>query len=106
MSATIVSDLHAARDRFPSDERLLAIIGELREQSPDFARLWEERPAAVHASASKAIEHPVAGDITLECDVLRVEGSDLRIVVYSAAPGSADAEAISRLGVSAVAVSR
>jgi transcriptional regulator with XRE-family HTH domain len=103
MSATIVSDLHAALDRFPSDERLLALVGELRAQSRDFGRLWDERPAAVHASATKAIEHPVAGALALDCDVLRVEGSDLRIVVYSAPPNSADAEAIARLGVAETA---
>lgn len=97
MSATIVSDLHAALDRFPADERLLAVIGELREQSPRFAALWEERPAAVHASATKAIEHPVVGALALDCDVLHVDGSDLRIVVYSAAPGSPDAEALALL---------
>ena len=104
MSASIVSDLHAALARFPADERLHAIVDELRAQSPRFAELWEERPAAVHASATKTIDHPDAGPLTLECDVLRVEGSDLRIVVYSAAPGTPDAEAISRLGTGAAVV--
>lgn len=94
MSATIVSDLHAALARFPADERLHAIVDELRAASPHFAQLWEERPAAVHASATKTIDHPQAGRLTLECDVLRVEGSDLRLVVYSAAPGTPDAEAL------------
>lgn len=103
MSHSIVSDLHAGLARFPADERLRAIVDELREQSPRFAQLWDERPAAVHVSATKVIEHPEAGRLTLECDVLRVEGSDLRIVVYSAAPGTPDAEAISRLGAAEVA---
>jgi len=98
MSASIVSDLHAGLARFPADERLHAIVDELRERSPLFAQLWDERPAAVHSSATKTIDHPDAGRLTLECDILRVEGSDLRIVVYSAAPGTPDAEAISRLG--------
>lgn len=97
MSVSIVTDLHAALNRFPADERLLGLIAELREQSPSFAALWEERPAAVHASATKAIEHPEAGRLTLDCDVLRVEGSDLRIVVYSAVPGSPDAETLALL---------
>lgn len=106
MSASIVSDLHAGLARFPADERLHAIVEELREQSPRFAELWEERPAAAHASSTKAIDHPEVGRLTLECDVLRVEGSDLRIVVYSAAPGTPDAEAISRLGAGEPMLSR
>ncbi|MDA0178940.1 helix-turn-helix domain-containing protein [Solirubrobacter phytolaccae] len=106
MSASIVSDLHHSLTRFPADERLHAIVDELRRESPRFAELWEERPAAVHSSATKLVEHPVAGSFTLECDVLRVEGSDLRIVVYSAAPGTPDAEAISRFGAAEAVLSR
>jgi transcriptional regulator with XRE-family HTH domain len=96
MSATIVSDLGAALIRFPADARLHAVIDDLREHSPRFARLWRERPAVAHASASKVIDHPEVGRLTLECDVLRVEGSDLRVVVYSAAPGSRDALLLDR----------
>jgi hypothetical protein len=43
--------------------------------------------------------HPEVGSITLDCDVLSVEGSDVRIVVYSPTPGSADAEALALVGV-------
>ena len=34
------------------------------------------------------MHHPDVGAITLDCDVMTVHGSDLRIVVYSAAPGT------------------
>jgi hypothetical protein len=36
--------------------------------------------------------------VTLDCDVLTVAGSDLRIIVYTAAPGSLDARALELLG--------
>ena len=32
--------------------------------------------------------------MTLDCDVLSVHGSDLQIVVFSAEPGSPDADAL------------
>ena len=32
------------------------------------------------------------GPLTLDCDVLTVAGSDLRIMIYTAEPGTADAE--------------
>ncbi len=98
MSASIVADLHAALDRFPADERLHDIVTSCASASPRFDALWEQEPAAVHSSATKTIEHPEAGRLTLDCDVLQVHGSDLRIVVYSAAPGTPDAEAIKHLG--------
>ena len=37
--------------------------------------------------------------MTLDCDVLSVEGADLRIMIYSAEPGSVDAERLALLAV-------
>jgi hypothetical protein len=37
------------------------------------------------------------GRVTLDCDVLTVAGSDLRIVVYTAPPGSPDAQSLALL---------
>ena len=97
MSASIVADLHAAVIRHPAAERLHTLIDELRAESPRFAALWKQSPVAVHTSATKTIDHPVAGRLTLDCDVLQVHGSDLRVVVYSAAPGSVSAEKLGLL---------
>jgi transcriptional regulator with XRE-family HTH domain len=100
--AGIVSDLRVASARFPADERLASLIEELRRDSPRFAELWDERPAAVHTTARKTLVHPQAGRLTLDCDVLLVHGTDLRIIVYSAPPGSADADALALVGVAAL----
>lgn len=97
MSVSIVGDLHAALACFPADERLLDLIADLRAASPLFEDLWEQQPAAVHTSATKTIEHPEVGRLTLDCDVLQVHGSDLRVVVYSAEPGTPDADALALL---------
>ena len=40
----------------------------------------------------KTIAHPAVGAIELDCDTLVVAGDDLRIMIYTAEPGSADAE--------------
>ncbi|MFC9678636.1 hypothetical protein [Streptomyces sp. NPDC056948] len=40
----------------------------------------------------KAVDHPQVGLLTLDCNVLRVDGSGLRILGYSAEPGSESAE--------------
>jgi hypothetical protein len=94
--AELVADLHAAAAAYPQDERLAALIGELRE-IPRFEAMWKERPVAVRGSDRKTIEHPEVGPVTVDCDILKVQGADLRLIVYSAAPDTPDAEALARL---------
>jgi transcriptional regulator with XRE-family HTH domain len=99
VEAEIVADLHVAAARWPNDERLHSLIADLKATSPRFATLWETRPALVRISARKTFEHPEVGRLTLDCDSLHVHGSDLRIVVFSAAPGTPDADALALIGV-------
>ncbi|MDX6241654.1 MAG: hypothetical protein QOG10_6478 [Kribbellaceae bacterium] len=46
----------------------------------------------VHESDTKTVHHPEVGTFTFDCDVLTAAGSDLRIVAYTAAPGSDTAD--------------
>jgi transcriptional regulator with XRE-family HTH domain len=92
-----VADLHGAAGRYPHDTRLRELIAELHAASPRFTDLWERRPVARYEAARKTIEHPVIGRVTVDCDELTVGGSDLRIVVFTVAPGSPDALALERL---------
>ena len=87
-----VADLRRAAGTYPDDARLRQLIDELGQASPRFARLWAERMVNTTGSNSKTIDHPEAGPITLDCDVLTVAGSDLRLVVYTAEPSSPDAD--------------
>lgn len=95
----LVSDLHAAVGAYPEDERLAALIADLRAGSEDFERLWALRPVAPRTASRKALEHPEVGPITVDCDILTVRSSDLRLVVYSAVPGTEDAEKLALVGV-------
>jgi len=94
-----VADLHAALGRYPSDPVLRSLVADLSAESERFRELWESRLASVRVSSRKTFEHPAVGRITLDCDVLRVDGSDVRIVIYSAQPGSPDADALALIGV-------
>jgi transcriptional regulator with XRE-family HTH domain len=87
-----VGDLRAMTARYPEDETVAALVAELLRVSPRFARLWEHAHVAEHASDRKAILHPEVGRIELDCDVYQVQGSDLRIIVYTAEPGSEAAQ--------------
>ncbi len=94
-----VSELRAAAARYPDDPRLHRMISELRTRSPEFARLWAQRPVQAWHSDRKQFAHPDVGVLELDCDVLAVPGDDQILIVYSATPGSRDAEALSLLRV-------
>ncbi|MGH3203832.1 MAG: helix-turn-helix domain-containing protein [Streptosporangiaceae bacterium] len=87
-----VADLRRAAGAYPDDAGLRQLVDELRQASPRFAKLWAERVVNSTGSNSKTISHPEVGPIMLDCDVLTVAGSDLRLVVYTAEPSSPDAD--------------
>ncbi|GHG74500.1 helix-turn-helix transcriptional regulator [Streptomyces griseocarneus] len=86
--AAVVADLRAATARYPTDAGLRSLIKDLRDNSTHFAHLWNTGIVGVHDTDTKTVHHPDAGTLTLDCDVLTTPGSDLRIVAYTAAPGS------------------
>ena len=98
--ADAVADLHAALGRYPDDPSLRSLIDDLRAVNERFATLWETAPGRdARARARRRFEHPEVGRITLDCDVLRAQGSDVRIIVYTPRPGSPDADALALIGV-------
>jgi len=88
----IVSDLRRAAGRFPRDVRLAQLIQELLAGNETFARLWASGTVAAHREDRKTIEHPTAGPVQVDCDVLTDGDSELKIVILSAAPGTADTD--------------
>ncbi|MFF3874392.1 helix-turn-helix transcriptional regulator [Streptomyces sp. NPDC001978] len=92
--ARLVADLRLTASRYPADRTLRRLIGELADKSPRFAELWDSgAPAPLQdPSRRKIIDHPAVGRITLDCDTLIVAADDLRITVYTAEPGTEDAE--------------
>jgi transcriptional regulator with XRE-family HTH domain len=85
---SLVADLRDAATRYPADRELADMIGALRASSPEFGRLWELSTVAHHRHERKIVDHPEVGELELDCDVLSVHGADLRIIVFTAAPGS------------------
>jgi len=90
----LVADLRMTAARYPADRELKRLITELTSHSPRFAELWEsgEVGSPQDQSRHKIIDHPDVGLIALDCDALIVAGDDLRITVYTAEPGTQDAE--------------
>ncbi|MFD1662059.1 helix-turn-helix transcriptional regulator [Streptomyces caeni] len=94
-----VGALRAAAGRYPADQGLRRLIAELHANSERFAELWDSGAMARYEASRKTVDHPQVGTVTLDCDVLNVAGSDLRIVVYTAEPGTEDAERLALLAV-------
>ncbi|MFJ4653344.1 helix-turn-helix transcriptional regulator [Nocardia sp. NPDC088792] len=92
--ARLVADLRLTAARYPADQRLKQLIRDLAAQSPRFVELWESGVAEVHQDYGrhKTIDHPDVGRITLDCDTLLVAADDLRVMMYTVEPETADAE--------------
>ena len=97
--ASLVADLRVVLARYPRDQELRRLIDDLIAVSPRFAELWEGGAIATHVSDRKTVQHPDVGPITLDCDILTVQGADLRIVAYTAEPGSEAAQKLALLRV-------
>jgi transcriptional regulator with XRE-family HTH domain len=97
IESAVVADLRVATARYPADHQLRRLVAELRAKSPRFARLWDEGAIGRHEAARKTIDHPSVGPLTLDCDVITVAGSDLRMMIYTAEPGTEDAERLALL---------
>jgi transcriptional regulator with XRE-family HTH domain len=90
----LVADLRLTAARYPADRTVTRLVAELAAQSPRFGELWEADglEAPRDTSRHKTVDHPAVGRINLDCDVLVVTADDLRIMVYTAEPGTEDAE--------------
>jgi transcriptional regulator with XRE-family HTH domain len=98
-AAALVADLRAAAGRYPADTALRRLVAGLRANSPRFAELWDTGAVGAHESAHKTIDHPHVGAVTLDCDILTVAGSDVRLMIYTAEPGTEDAERLALITV-------
>ncbi|WP_326689368.1 MULTISPECIES: helix-turn-helix transcriptional regulator [unclassified Streptomyces] len=97
--AALVADLRATAGRYPADQHLRRLVAQLRAHSERFAELWDAGVVGRQEGSRKTVEHPQVGPLTLDCDVLSVAGSDLRVMVYTAEPGTQDAERLALLAV-------
>jgi transcriptional regulator with XRE-family HTH domain len=92
-----VASLRLVAARYPDDPDLRCLIEELQSGSPRFARLWDEGTVAERRSSRKTVHHPQLGRVVLDCDALHVPDVDQHLVVFSAATGTPDAEALALL---------
>ncbi|TCM37889.1 helix-turn-helix transcriptional regulator [Kribbella sp. VKM Ac-2568] len=94
----VVSALRLFAGQDPSDRALMALVGELATHSPEFRTWWAGHTVRVHAAGTKAIRHPVVGELTVAYETLTLGSApDVRIVTYLADPDTPSADALDLL---------
>jgi transcriptional regulator with XRE-family HTH domain len=93
----IVGDLRVAYLENPGDAELADLVTALHETSTEFVERWTAARPARFRGMRKHIDHPEAGPIVLDGDVLQTPGCDLRMVIYSPAPDTPDAARLAKL---------
>jgi transcriptional regulator with XRE-family HTH domain len=94
----MVADLRATTARYPEDPDVQSLVNELL-RSDRFRALWQSARAEAPRASTKKLAHPAVGRLTLHCDVLLIPDTDQRLIVYSAEPGTRDADALDLLRV-------
>ncbi len=96
---SVVMHLRATLARYPTDPTVTGLVDDLRDASPEFARLWEKHDVQTAPMLTKTFRHPDVGEITVDCDSLTLTDRDQHLVLYTAPRGSRDAETLALLNV-------
>jgi len=94
-AANSVATMRTEMGRHPEDRLLAAAVEELRRTDPDAARWWDDHTVRGYASVRKQIAHPQAGPLHFNIEIVTAPHvPDQHLVVYTAEPDSATAQAL------------
>jgi transcriptional regulator with XRE-family HTH domain len=92
-----VASLRLVAGQHPGDPALTALVGELAVRSDEFAALWARHPVQSCTGGTKHYRHPVVGPLELAFTVTTTADDGHRLLMLSAAPGSASTDALALL---------
>ncbi|MEV6392812.1 helix-turn-helix transcriptional regulator [Nocardia xishanensis] len=87
-----VAHLHSAEPASPGP--VAELVDELSSASVEFAALWRRHEVLVKRGGETAFRHPLIGQVTLANEILHHAGGGQRLLVYQAAPGTAEHDAL------------
>ena len=94
-ASAAVAAMRGELGRHRYDRRLVALIEELRAADHDFARWWADHRVRDYTSVAKQIQHPVAGRLSFDLEVVSgPHEPDQRLVIYTAQPDSTTARSL------------
>ena len=94
-----VASLRAVHGRSADDLEARELVDRLLAESEEFGTLWERHEVASRTGTMKRFLHPLVGPLTLDCQVLTAENVTERLIVFTASPGSEDADRLALLSV-------
>jgi transcriptional regulator with XRE-family HTH domain len=94
-----VGELRAAYTRHGERSRAGEIVRALERESPEFRARWAAHEVAEKRPATKRFAHPEVGELTLDCQTLLDTETGQRLLVFTAVPGSPDAEKLALISV-------
>jgi len=92
-----VADLRAGYARYPGDPGIESVVTEMLALSAEFAQMWGAHEVEVRGPMLKRVDHPQAGPLEFECQVLHIAETGQRLIAYCSAPGSPTEEAFIQL---------
>jgi transcriptional regulator with XRE-family HTH domain len=92
-----VADLRANYAAYPGDPEIERLVTEMLALSPRFAEMWATQDVETRGPMVKHVDHPEAGPLEFECQMLHIAGTGQRLITYCAAPGSPTAEAFVKM---------
>jgi transcriptional regulator with XRE-family HTH domain len=94
----LVAALRAEAGNNPYDRKLSNLVGELSTRSEEFATRWAAQNVRFHRSGTKAIHHPIVGDLNLTFEAMVLPADPgLSLIVYGAEPGSGSQDGLKLL---------
>ena len=97
-----VADLRAGYARYPGDPEIESVVTEMLALSPRFAEMWAAHEVEVRGPMRKRVNHPQAGPLEFECQVLHIAETGQRLIAYCPSPASVTAEAFAQLAAQTV----
>jgi transcriptional regulator with XRE-family HTH domain len=92
-----VADLRAAIARRGHDREAVALVDDLREASPEFARIWDQHNVSALYCTTKEVHEARVGRLDLDCAVVTSPLSQQRLLLLRPVPGTPARERLERL---------
>jgi transcriptional regulator with XRE-family HTH domain len=95
----VVRELRSVAASYPADPMVTDLVAELHAGSSEFARLWDRHDVAGSPALRKTFRNTAVGEVTVDCDALKLAEADQHLILYTAPLGSADADKLALLAV-------
>ncbi|GAB3591265.1 helix-turn-helix transcriptional regulator [Angustibacter peucedani] len=96
---SFVAELRAVYAKRGPSSRAGRLVDELLATSEEFAAIWADHEVRAKHPRTKRLQHPEVGVMSLQCQVLVDPEDGQQLLVFTATPGSPDAEKLRLLEV-------